>query len=61
VTVYAVAPVTGFGWLLLAMGVAQCRDDIRLRAAYLLTFALLLVYEHVPWALWLVELTQPPS
>jgi hypothetical protein len=61
VTVYAVAPVTGFGWLLLAMGVAQCRDDIRPRAAYLLTFALLLVYEHVPWALWLVELTQPLS
>ena len=42
---YAVAPVASFGWLLLAMGVAQCAPDAwRTRAAYLAVFALLIFY-----------------
>jgi hypothetical protein len=44
---YAIAPVVGFGWLLLAMGVAQCeRGAHRLRLAYVGVFALLVVYYH---------------
>ena len=50
VTIYAVAPVASFGWLLLAMGLAQCRDTPLIRSAYLVTFGLLLIYDHVPWA-----------
>jgi hypothetical protein len=44
VTTYAVAPVQGFGWLLLAMGVAQSPPRPALRAAYLGAFALVLAY-----------------
>jgi hypothetical protein len=55
-TTYAVAPVLGFGWLLLAMGVAQ-RDtgERRLRLAYLGVFALLIFYARgpsLPWSAW---------
>lgn len=47
---YAIAPVAGFGWLLLAMGVAQT-DPVRAsaRSLYLAGFALLLVYRELPW------------
>ncbi len=49
-TTYAVATVEGFGWLLIAMGVAQCAPDrTRMRFAYLATFALILYYREVPW------------
>jgi hypothetical protein len=42
---YAIAPVVGFGWLLLAMGVAQCAPEAsRMRVAYLAVFALLIFY-----------------
>lgn len=42
---YAIAPVVSFGWLLLAMGLAQCAPDAwRTRAAYLAVFALLIFY-----------------
>jgi hypothetical protein len=56
---YAVAPVEGFGWLLLAMGLAQC-DRARpwLRAAYPAVFALLVVYRELPWGRWLLELAR---
>jgi hypothetical protein len=48
---YAVAPVDGFGWLLIAMGVAQCeRDRVITRGAYLAVFALILLYRDVPIA-----------
>jgi hypothetical protein len=48
---YAVAPVAGFGWLLLTMGVALCRgDQPRLRAAYVVTWFLVLFYSEIPWA-----------
>jgi len=40
---YAVAPVAGFGWLLLAMGIAQS-EGRRARWAYLAVFALVALY-----------------
>ncbi len=50
VTVYAVATVAGFAWLLLAMGVAQCESERwKTKLAYLLVFALVLFYRAVPW------------
>jgi hypothetical protein len=56
---YAVAPVEGFGWLLLALGLAQC-DRARpwLRAAYPAVFALLVLYRELPWGRWLLALTR---
>ena len=45
---YAVAPVAGFGWLLLAMGVAQSEGP-RTRWLYLAAFALLVFHREVPW------------
>jgi len=49
-TTYAVAPVAGFGWLLLAMGTSQCEPDARrTRLAYLGVFALLIFYAYGPW------------
>jgi hypothetical protein len=48
---YALAPVTGFGCLLLAMAMAQCREDERaLRGACVAVFVLVLFYTEVPWA-----------
>jgi hypothetical protein len=56
-TTYAVATVDGFGWLLIAMGVAQCEvDRPRIRAAYLATFALIFFYREVPWLNYLADL-----
>lgn len=47
---YAVAPVAGFGWLLLSMGVAQTPPaGRRWRAAYLAVFAFVLLVTHWPW------------
>lgn len=46
-TTYAIAPVVSFGWLLLAMGVAQCPPEARrLQFAYLGVFGLLVLYYH---------------
>jgi hypothetical protein len=51
VVTYAIATVDGFGWLLLAMGAAQCHPSSRcLRGAYIGAFVLILVYREVPWA-----------
>ena len=48
---YAFAPVAGFGWLLLAMGLAQCQDEwTLLRVIYIGMFLLVLFYSEVPWA-----------
>jgi hypothetical protein len=48
---YAIAPVAGFGWLLLVMGLALCEPQQRLvRGAYVAAFLLVLVYAEVPWA-----------
>jgi hypothetical protein len=47
---YAVAPVAGFGWLLLVMGLANSGDQQRaLRAAYVATYCAVLLYAEVPW------------
>ena len=49
-TTYALAPVAGFGWLLAAMGLAQCRPgQSLLRGAYVAVFILILMYSEVPW------------
>lgn len=56
ITTYALATVEGFGWLLLAMGFAQCpADRLRTRRAYLVAYVLLLVYREVPWMGWLAD------
>jgi len=56
-TTYAVATVEGFGWLLLAMGVAQCDPARRTtRLLYLACFALILFYREIPWAGLLADL-----
>lgn len=48
---YAVATVDGFGWLLLAMGAAQCTvEQRRTRLAYVAVFVLIILYREVPWA-----------
>lgn len=53
---YAVAPVAGFGWLLLAMGVALCGPgDTLLRRSYVALWLLVLLYSEVPWAGLLVD------
>jgi len=50
---YAVAPVAGFGWLLLALGAAQTEPpEARTRRLYVGAFALLLFYREVPWLAW---------
>ena len=52
---YAVATVEGFGWLLLAMGVAQCDPAQRAtRSLYVAVFFLILLYREVPWASFLL-------
>ena len=49
-TVYSVATVEGFGWLLLAMGIVQVyQGRFRTRILYILVFALILFYREVPW------------
>ena len=49
--VYAFAPVAGFGWMLLVMGLAvTAPDERRIRAAYVGTFCVVLLYSEVPWA-----------
>lgn len=56
IVTYAFAPVAGFGWLLLTMGLASCGSEHRwLRAAYITVWGLVLFYEDVPWAELLVE------
>jgi hypothetical protein len=48
---YALAPVAGFGWLLLVMGLANSAVEQRaLRAAYVATFCVVLLYAEIPWA-----------
>jgi hypothetical protein len=56
-TTYAFATVEGFGWLLVAMGVAQCEPErTGTRALYLLAFLAILFYREVPWASLLADL-----
>lgn len=60
-TTYAVATVEGFGWVLIAMGVAQC-GSISTRAgrsyvipSYVACYALILFYREIPWARLLLD------
>jgi len=46
-TTYAVAPVPGFGWLLVSMALAQCRNNSNIRIAYICTFFIILFYSNV--------------
>jgi hypothetical protein len=49
-TVYAMAPVEGFGWQLLSMGVAQSEPgSARTRRAYAAVFAIVLLATRWPW------------
>ena len=58
-TTYALAPVSGFGWLLATMGLAQCRRTQRaLRGAYLAVFILIVLYSEIPWTGVLAEWLQ---
>jgi hypothetical protein len=61
-TTYAVAPVPGFGWLLLSMGVAQCEPERRrARIAYLAAFAFVLLATRWPWLRLLADWRAPPA
>ena len=59
-TTYAAAPVAGFGWILLSMGIAQLDSDRhRMRGAYLATFAWILFATRWPWLGWLADRLAP--
>jgi len=50
VTTYVIAPVVGFGWLLLVMGMAQCEPErMSVRTMYLALFFALIFYQTLPW------------
>jgi hypothetical protein len=56
-TTYFIAPITGFGWLLAIMGLAQVPQQQRaLRAAYVGTCLLIQLYSDVPWGRLLFEM-----
>lgn len=47
VTTYAVAPVAGFGWLLLVMGLAQCKPhQSALHTVYLCIYGVMLLFDE---------------
>ena len=50
-TTYAFAPVAGFGWLLIVLGLSNCEPRDRWpKAVYVATYAMVLLYDEVPWA-----------
>ena len=56
VVTYAFAPVAGFGWLLLTMGLAGCGSEQGwLRSVYIAAWCLVLLYDEIPWSGLLVE------
>lgn len=58
-TTYALAPVAGFGWILLSMGVAQLEPERRAtRAAYLAAFGVVLLATRWPVFSTLLDLTR---
>jgi hypothetical protein len=58
---YAFAPVAGFGWLLLVMGLAQAEArQVWLGRVYQLMFLVVLFYDEVPWAELLLNAVQRP-
>ena len=55
-TTFAFATVRGFGFLLMALGLAQCKDDERrARIAYVATLFLIEAYRSVPWSRMLID------
>jgi hypothetical protein len=53
---FAFATVRGFGWLLMALGFAQCAaDERRARIGYLATLFLIEIYRSVPWSRMLID------
>jgi len=51
IVTYAIAPVAGFGWLLVVMGMAQVRPEHRaLKAIYIAAYFLILLFAEIPWA-----------
>jgi hypothetical protein len=52
---YPIAPVAGFGWLLLAIGVSQAPSSPQWRAAYVGVWVGVLAGTELPWARWLAD------
>jgi hypothetical protein len=53
---FAFATVRGFGWLLMALGLAQCEaDERRARIAYVAALFLIEAYRSVPWSRMLID------
>ena len=51
IAAHSSAPVAGFGWLLLVMGMALCRQEHpALMAIYVTAFFLVLIFAEIPWA-----------
>ncbi|PWT89786.1 MAG: hypothetical protein C5B54_08355 [Acidobacteria bacterium] len=51
VVTYAFAPVAGFGWLLIVMGMAHIRPENRiLNAIYIASYFAILLFAEIPWA-----------
>lgn len=46
---YAIAPVPGFGWILLTLGVAQLTGSSKMKIPYIMCFMLLLFYRETAW------------
>jgi len=58
---YAIAPVAGFGWLLLAMGLSIVDENARkIRTGYIVVWILVLLYDGIPWSAMLVDLVANP-
>jgi hypothetical protein len=56
-TTYAVAPVEGFGWLLIAMGITQCDPAWRKTLFLYLAVFLLILFYRDEWVTQLLELS----
>jgi hypothetical protein len=55
---YPFAPVAGFGWLLLIIGLSQCHPDQRaLKIIYICGYFLILFFAEIPWAGAILEVT----
>jgi hypothetical protein len=53
---FAFATVRGFGWLLMALGLAQCEaDERRARIGYVAALFLIEIYRSVPWSRMLID------
>jgi hypothetical protein len=59
IVTYAFAPVAGFGWLILVMGLAQCDASQKIwRNLYFTTYMIVLLYSEIPWSQLLFSLLQ---